>query len=153
MKERLPYREIKITIESKIEAIFVEINLKKRKWILIDGYNPNKYEISIFLDNIESKLNVLCLKYESIIIMGDLNSEICEERTKINPVFFQHATVIEMGLSDFHKLTVTRMKYTCYKQHTKILNYRNYNFFNNDNFRNDLLYAIKQMGPLNIGCE
>ena len=32
-------------------------------------------EISIFIDSIESKLQVLCLKYENIIIMGDLNSE------------------------------------------------------------------------------
>ena len=83
IKEHVPYREINITIESKIEAIFVEINLRKRKWLLTGGYNPNKNEISIFLDSIESKLNVLCLKYENIIIMGDLNSEICEERMDI----------------------------------------------------------------------
>ena len=42
IKEHVPYREIKITSESKIEAIFVEINLRKRKWLLIGGYNPNK---------------------------------------------------------------------------------------------------------------
>ena len=67
--------------------------------------------------------------------------------------FFQYTTVIETGLSDFHKLTVTQMKYTFHKQQPKILNYRNYKIFNNDNFRNDVLYAIKQMGPQNIGCE
>ena len=78
IKEHVPYREINITIESKIEATFVEINLRKRKWLIIGGYNPNKNEISIFLDSIESKL-----KYENISIMGDLNSEICEERMDI----------------------------------------------------------------------
>ena len=48
-------------------------------------FNPNKNEISIFLDVyiIESKLNALCLKYENIVIMGDFNSEICEERVDI----------------------------------------------------------------------
>ena len=45
------------------------------------------------------------------------------------------------------------MKSTFHKHHPKILNYRNYKLFNNDNFRTDLLYAIKQMGPQNIGCE
>ena len=43
-----------------------------------------KNEISIFLGSIESKLNVLCLKYENIIIMDDLNSEICEELMDIS---------------------------------------------------------------------
>ena len=67
--------------------------------------------------------------------------------------YFQHTDVIEMGLSDFHKLTVKQMKSTFHKHHSKILNYRNYKFFNNDNFRIDKLYAIKQMRPQNIGCE
>ena len=70
IKEHVPNREIKITIESKIEPIFVEINLEKRKRPLIGGHNPNKDDISIFLHIIESKLNVLCLEYENIIIMG-----------------------------------------------------------------------------------
>ena len=79
MQEQIPCRELNITFEHKIEAIFVEINLKKRKWLLICGYNPVKNEISIFLNCIESKLNELCLKYENIILMVDLNSEISEE--------------------------------------------------------------------------
>ena len=58
-----------VTLELNIEAIFVEINLRKRKWLLISGYNP------------ESKLNELCLKYENIILMGT-NSEMSEERMK-----------------------------------------------------------------------
>ena len=73
-------RELNFTLEHKIENIFVEINLKKRKWLLICGYNPDKNEIYIFLNFIESKLNALCLKYENIILMGDLNSEVSEER-------------------------------------------------------------------------
>ena len=62
IKEHVPYKEIKITTESKIEAIFVEINLRKRKWLIIGGYNPNKNEISIFLDSIESAMLCAMLK-------------------------------------------------------------------------------------------
>ena len=157
--------------------------MRKRKWLLIGGYNPHKNQISIFLNCIENKLNELCLKYDNIILMGDFNSEMCEERMEIfcntynfkclikqptcfksilNPscidliltnksLYFQHTSVIETGLSDFHKLTVTQMKSMFQKKQPKVLNYRNYKFFNNDNFRNDLLQAIQYEG--NIGCE
>ena len=86
--------------------------------------------------------------------MGDLNSEISEERMNIfcntyyfkcldneptcfkninNPicvdliltnksVLFQHTKVIETGLSDFHRLTVTMMKSTFQKKATKSFN-------------------------------
>ena len=39
------------------------------------------------------------------------------------------------------------------KQQPKILNYRNYKFFNNENFRNYLLYEIQLIQFQNIGCE
>ena len=52
---------------------------------------------------------------------------------------FQNSTIIETGLSDFHKLTVSVMKMYFQKQVPKILYYRNYNYFNNELFRNDLL--------------
>ena len=64
------------TPEPNIEAIFVEINLRKRKWLIIGGYNPDKAKICNFLNYIENKLNELYLKYENIVLMGDLNSEI-----------------------------------------------------------------------------
>ena len=67
-------------------------------------------------------------------------------------LYFQHTSVIETGLSDFHKLTVTQMKATFHKQQPKILNYRNYKFFNNDLFVKDLLHVIHVKG-VNIGCK
>ena len=79
----VPCREIMVSLESNIEAIFVEINLRKRKWLIIGGYNPDKAKISNFFSCIESKLNELCLKHENVILMGDLNSEISEERMDI----------------------------------------------------------------------
>ena len=45
------------------------------------------------------------------------------------------------------------MKSTFQKKQPKVLNYRNYKFFNNNNFRNDFLQAIQYEGNLNIGCE
>ena len=63
------------------------------------------------------------------------------------------STVIETGLSDFHKPTVTILK-SCYlKQEPKIFNYRNYKYFNNKNFRNDFPYEISKKGFHDISCE
>ena len=62
-------------------------------------------------------------------------------------------TVIETGLSDFHKLTVTTLKSSYLKQEPKIFNYRNYKLFNNENFRNDLIYEISKKGFHDRSCE
>ena len=51
-------------------------------------------------------------------------------------------TVIETGISDFHKLAITPLKSSFIKQEPKIFNYRNFKYFNNENFRNYSLYEI-----------
>ena len=45
------------------------------------------------------------------------------------------------------------MKSTYQKKQPKVLIYRNYKFFNNENFKNDLMYGIQQLGFQNIGCK
>ena len=44
------------------------------------------------------------------------------------------------------------MKSTFQKQQPKILNYRNYKFYNNEKFQEELLQAFKEKGG-NIDCE
>ena len=48
------------------------------------------------------------------------------------PRYFQNSSVIETGLSDFHKMVVTVMNFR--KLEPKIINYRNYKYFSNDRF-------------------
>ena len=45
------------------------------------------------------------------------------------------------------------MKASFLKQVLKILNYRNYKYFNNDIFRNELMYGISKIGLNLISCE
>ena len=40
VREHLLVRELKIEFPTNIEVIIIEINLKKRKWVLIGSYNP-----------------------------------------------------------------------------------------------------------------
>ena len=186
VKEDIPCKIIPVNFMPKIEAIVLEINLKKRKWLPLGIYNPHKDMTTTFLSSICKKLNELSLKYENIIILGDFNSEICEETMQIfcttynfkclvkeatcfkcinspscidlmiltnKSLCFQKTTVVETGLSDFHRLTLTVMKSTFQKQVPKILSYRNYKSFNNTLFQNNLMYEISKIGLNNINCE
>ena len=47
---------------------------------------------------------------------------------------FQNSCLIETGLSDFHKMTVTVMKTSYEKLKPRIINYRDYKNFCNDTF-------------------
>ena len=54
----------------------------------------------------------------------------------------QNTSVIDTGLSDFHRLTVTVMKLKFQRQLPKVLIYRNYKSFKNEHFRGDLFYEL-----------
>ena len=64
-------------IESKmtIEGLFVEINLRKKKWLLCCSYNPKKSLISNHLKEIGNNLDLLSSKYDNYLLMGDFNAE------------------------------------------------------------------------------
>ena len=64
-------------IESKmtIEGLFVEINLRKKKWLLCCSYNPKKSLISNHLQEIGNNLDLLSSKFDNYLLMGDFNSE------------------------------------------------------------------------------
>ena len=54
---------------------------------------------------------------------------------------FQNSGVTETSLSDFHRMTVAVTKMT-FQKSQRIIKYRDYNFFDNERFRNDLLQEI-----------
>ena len=58
------------------EAIIIETNLWKRKWLLCGNYNPHEGRISYHLENISKLLNFYLSKY-NILLLGDFN---CEEK-------------------------------------------------------------------------
>ena len=56
-----------------------------------------------------------------------------------SPYSFQFSRVIETDLSDFHKMIVLVMKTTFQKLKPRIVQYRDYTQFSNENFRKKLL--------------
>ena len=63
-----------LSFEDKpIEAVFIELNFRKNKWLLSCSYNPNKNNISNHLQRLRNSLDLYSAKYENIIFIGDFN--------------------------------------------------------------------------------
>ena len=59
-----------------------------------------------------------------------------------NPKCFQNSCVVETGLSDFHRMTVTVMKTTFKKFQPRTILYRDYKNFQNDRYRDELTQKL-----------
>ena len=67
-----------------------------------------------------------------------------------HPKCFQNTDVIETGLSDFHKMTVTVLKIFFEKAPPNIVHYRDYKNFSNDNFRSEILQGLYNINTTDI---
>ena len=59
-----------------------------------------------------------------------------------HPKSFHSSSVFEIGLSDFHKLTLTVLKVFLAKNKPRIIQNRNFNHFDNASIRTDLLKEL-----------
>ena len=55
---------------------------------------------------------------------------------------FQHTLTISCGLSDYHKLVLTVLKIKISKNKLREILYRNYKFFNSQNFNDKLKFCF-----------
>ena len=156
------------------ECFFIEINLRKRKWLVCCSYNPHRDKIKDHLNTTSANLDLYSSKYEYIIVIGDFNVEVnekfmsnfCESYNLSSlikesmcsknpespssidliltnsPHSFQCSSVVETGLSDFHKMIVTVMKTTFQRMLAKIRNYRDYRHLDINIFRESTLYEL-----------
>ena len=166
-----------IPFESSItdmEHMFVEINVRKKKWLISCSYNPHTSCIENHLNYLGKRLDGLSNKFENFILLGDFNAEITNSSLKnfcecynLNSLIkkptcfknpenpscidliltnrknsFHNSKPIEIGLSDFHKLTVTVLKTFFKKQEPKIIKYRDYKKFSNQVFRDELYQKL-----------
>ena len=58
------------------EIFFVELNLRKQKWLIFCCYNPHKHLIKDRLLQINNAIGFYSKSYESIILIGDFKVEI-----------------------------------------------------------------------------
>ena len=64
------------TKNSTIEGFFIELNLRKKKWLLCSTYNPNRSFISDHLSTIGNNMDLLLANYENFFLIGDFNVEV-----------------------------------------------------------------------------
>ena len=90
---------------SAVEAFFAEINLRKKKWLFICFYNPNRENIENHLETLSKNLASYSSSYENLIIIGDYNVSV--EETSIS------------GFCDTFGLKSLIKDATCYKNPEK----------------------------------
>ena len=77
IRDNIPFRLLKSgNLPFNTEALFIEINLHKKKWLMCCGYNPNKSLINKFTHDIGKVLDSFIGNYDNFLIVGGLNSEI-----------------------------------------------------------------------------
>ena len=139
--------------KNPFESFYFELNFRKKKWLLSCSYNPNNNNIELNLNCFSRSIGSLSSKHENIILLGDFNScmddspmiGFCETYILLKhptcfknpenpscidlpltnkPLSSQTTTVIETGLSDFHKMIVAVMKMHFPKMKHRVIRYR-----------------------------
>ena len=72
VRDDIPSKQIKLKfIENEaFQEFFVEINLRKKKWLLCCSYNPDKNKILPHLHATSKALDDLRKKYDNFILLG-----------------------------------------------------------------------------------
>ena len=63
------------TQPSSREGFFLEINLRKKKWVLCCSYNTHKNFIKTHMNSIGKVIDSLSARYENFILSGNFNAE------------------------------------------------------------------------------
>ena len=82
IRSDIPHKILTTKLPNDVEGLFIEFNLRNKKWILFAGYNPKKERISHFLNNIDTSLEKFIQTFNNLLLIGDFNSEIEEENMK-----------------------------------------------------------------------
>ena len=173
VREDIPSRVL--SLNKSIKSLFIELNFRKKKWLLCRSYNTNRSNISRRLGLLRRRsLDLYSAEYEHFIIVGDFNTEVTQTSMKVfcdsyefkslikdatcyknpenpscidliltnNPNSFRNSEAIDIGLSDFHKMTVTVMKTTFEKLKPNIIHCRDYRKSSNDKFRENRICCL-----------
>ena len=84
-----------------IEGLFVEINLRKTKWLLFGTYHPPSQNDQYFFNHLGKALDIYSPKYEKFVLTGDFNSE-------------EGESCLDTFLCDYDAKNIVKEK-TCFK--------------------------------------
>ena len=76
VREDIPSKKTdNVDFDTGLEAMFIEINIRKAKWLINYSYNPHKADIKNHLKAIGKNLDSQSSKYDNFIALGDFNVE------------------------------------------------------------------------------
>ena len=76
IREDIPSKLLpNVNPSGSIEDIYVEINLRLKKWLISGSYNPNVSLIQNHTGNLSENLDFYSSKYENFFVIGDFNAE------------------------------------------------------------------------------
>ena len=58
-----------------VEGLYVEVKLRKQKWLISCSYNPNKSTICQHMEALATKMDLFSSAYEKFIFLGDFNED------------------------------------------------------------------------------
>ena len=80
IREGVPHKKLqKHTLPSDVEALFVEINLRNIKFLLIGTYHPPSQNDTYYFESINKSLDLYAGTYEKVFLAGDFNAEVTEK--------------------------------------------------------------------------
>ena len=101
--EDIPSRIIEKKFRNNDEYLFVEIDLKRKKWLLCCSYNPHKNSLSTHIDFLKRKLDLHFSNSENFILLRDFNSEIADSNKKVSAIYTSSKTKKEIKKSTCFK--------------------------------------------------
>ena len=153
-----------------------EINLRKEKCLVISIYRPPSHNSEYFLNNLTKMTDLFADAYDNYLIMGDFNIEQSDPSLKAflnsnnfynliksNTYFkgngscidlfltnrkysFKCSDSYETGISDHHHMIYTMLKSRFNNTEPKLLNYRDFKYFSQEDFKEDLSEALCDCG-------
>ena len=76
IRDDIPTKEIKVNfLPSDIECLFIELNIRKVKWLIVGCYHPPSQNDEYYFRNLSKALDSFNNKYEKFLLIGDFNAE------------------------------------------------------------------------------
>ena len=75
VRDHIPSKEIKVNfLPSDIQCLFIELNVRKVKWLVVGCYHPPSQNDDCYFCNLSKALDSLNSNYEKFLVIGDFNS-------------------------------------------------------------------------------
>ena len=78
------------------QGFFVELNLRKRKWLLCCLYKPHKNQLSKHLKETRRNVHAFSPNYDNLILLDDFNLKPTEKHTKDFSLIYNYKISLEI---------------------------------------------------------